>query len=83
MLNGPILPTMLKLALPPVVVLVVLTFVGVAETYFQLATDPLAGSRFGRIAAATLRFGGRDRDLVRSVAPVGLSRKQEPSDALG
>src|ERR1700722_15571251 len=45
LLSGPILPTMLKLALPTVVVLVVQTLVGVAETYFVsfLGTDALAG----------------------------------------
>jgi putative MATE family efflux protein len=45
MLSGPILPVMLKLALPTVVVLAVQTFVGVAETYFVsfLGTDALAG----------------------------------------
>jgi len=44
-LNGPILPTMLKLGLPTIVVLVVQTFVGIAETYFVsfLGTDALAG----------------------------------------
>jgi Na+-driven multidrug efflux pump len=45
MLEGPILPTLLKLALPTVVVLVVQTLVGVAETYFVsfLGTEALAG----------------------------------------
>jgi putative MATE family efflux protein len=45
MLDGPILPTLLKLALPTVVVLVVQTLVGVAETYFVsfLGTETLAG----------------------------------------
>jgi len=45
MLVGPILPTMLRLAFPTIVVLVVQTFVGVAETYFVsfLGTDALAG----------------------------------------
>lgn len=44
-LAGPILPTMLRLALPTVVVLVAQTGVGVAETYFvsALGTDALAG----------------------------------------
>jgi putative MATE family efflux protein len=44
-LAGPITPTMLRLALPTIVVLVVQTFVGVAETYFVsfLGTDALAG----------------------------------------
>jgi putative MATE family efflux protein len=45
MLDGPVLPALLKLALPTVVVLVVQTLVGVAETYFVgfLGTDALAG----------------------------------------
>ena len=45
MLAGPVLPTLLKLALPTVVVLVVQTLVGVAETYFVsfLGTAALAG----------------------------------------
>src|ERR671911_613735 len=44
-LAGPITPTMLRLALPTTVVLVVQTLVGVAETYFVsfLGTDALAG----------------------------------------
>jgi putative MATE family efflux protein len=44
-LAGPIIPTMLRLALPTTVVLVVQTLVGVAETYFVsfLGTDALAG----------------------------------------
>jgi putative MATE family efflux protein len=45
LLTGPILPTMLKLAIPTLVVLVVQTLVGIAETYFVsfLGTDALAG----------------------------------------
>lgn len=45
LLAGPIVPAMLRLALPTVVVLVVQTFVGVAETYFvsSLGTEVLAG----------------------------------------
>src|SRR5262245_50691540 len=45
LLAGPIGPTMLRLAAPTVVVLVVQTLVGVAETYFVsfLGTDALAG----------------------------------------
>ncbi|MDA5635954.1 MULTISPECIES: MATE family efflux transporter [Rhizobium/Agrobacterium group] len=44
-LYGPITPTLFRLALPTVVVLVVQTFVGVAETYFVsfLGTEALAG----------------------------------------
>ncbi len=45
LLTGPILPTMLKLAIPTLVVLVVQTMVGITETYFVsfLGTDALAG----------------------------------------
>lgn len=45
MLGGPILPTMLKLALPTIVVLIAQTAVGVAETYYVsfLGTDALVG----------------------------------------
>ncbi|WP_246738584.1 MATE family efflux transporter [Bradyrhizobium sp. CCBAU 051011] len=45
MLDGPILPTLLKLALPTLVVMIVQTFVGIAETYFVsfLGTEALAG----------------------------------------
>ncbi|MDP9773573.1 UNVERIFIED_ORG: putative MATE family efflux protein [Rhizobium sp. SORGH_AS 755] len=44
-LHGPITPTLFRLALPTVVVLVVQTFVGVAETYFVsfIGTEALAG----------------------------------------
>ncbi|WP_137131155.1 MATE family efflux transporter [Rhizobium sp. FY34] len=44
-LDGPIAPTLLRLALPTVIVLVVQTAVGVAETYFIsfLGTEALAG----------------------------------------
>ena len=44
-LSGPIVPTMLRLALPTIIVLVVQTLVGVAETYFVsfLGTAALAG----------------------------------------
>jgi Na+-driven multidrug efflux pump len=44
-LAGPIMPTMLRLALPTIAVLVVQTGVGVAETYFVsgLGTAALAG----------------------------------------
>lgn len=44
-LSGPITSTMFRLALPTIAVLVVQTFVGVAETYFvsSLGTDVLAG----------------------------------------
>lgn len=44
-LDGPVVPTMLRLAVPTTLVLVVQTLVGVAETWFVgfLGTDALAG----------------------------------------
>ena len=44
-LSGPIVPTMLRLALPTIIVPVVQTLVGVVETYFVscLGTEALAG----------------------------------------
>ncbi|MEE3623750.1 MATE family efflux transporter [Nitrospirillum sp. BR 11752] len=46
LLHGPLLPTMLRLALPTIVVLVIQTAVGVAETYYvsALGTDALVGA---------------------------------------
>lgn len=54
LLAGPVIPSIVKLALPTVLVLVVQTLVGVAETYFVsfLGTDALAG--------VTLVFPGAD-----------------------
>src|SRR5262249_822148 len=48
LIAGPIIPTLLKLAAPTVVVLVVQTFVSVIETYFVgfLGKDALAGVAF-------------------------------------
>jgi putative MATE family efflux protein len=45
LLEGPIAPTMIRLALPTIAVLVVQTLVGLAETYFVsfLGTEALAG----------------------------------------
>jgi len=45
LLTGPVLPTLLKLALPTVTVLVAQTAVSIAETYYVgfLGTDALAG----------------------------------------
>ncbi|TWB23532.1 putative MATE family efflux protein [Nitrospirillum amazonense] len=46
LLHGPIVPTMLRLALPTIVVLLIQTAVGVAETYYvsALGTDALVGA---------------------------------------
>src|SRR5438477_7242979 len=45
LLSGPILPTLLKLALPTMIVLVAQTAVNIAEAYYVgfLGTDALAG----------------------------------------
>src|SRR4051812_13978757 len=46
LVHGPIVPTMLRLGLPTLLVLVVQTLLGVAETWFVsfLGTDALAGA---------------------------------------
>jgi putative MATE family efflux protein len=45
LIDGPIAPTLLRLAAPTIAVLVIQTFVGIAEVYFvgHLGTDALAG----------------------------------------
>ena len=46
MLTGPIVPTLMSLALPTITVLVAQTMVGIAETYYVglLGTDALVGT---------------------------------------
>jgi hypothetical protein len=67
-LAGPIVPAMLRLALPTTIVLVVQTLVGVAETYFVsfLGTEALAGVALV-FPLDVLVFGTL---YLRTVAPV-------------
>src|SRR6266852_3712067 len=49
LIEGPIVPTLLRLAAPNVLVMLAQTSVGLVETYFvgKLGTDPLAGVALG------------------------------------
>lgn len=86
-LTGPILATMLRLAVPTIVVLVVQTFVGVAETYFVsfLGTDALAGVALVfpvLMLMQTMSNGGMGGGVASAVArALGAGRKAE-ADAL-
>ena len=87
LLGGPVLPTMLKLALPTVIVLVVQSFVGVAETYFVgfLGTDALAGVALVFPVLMLMQMmsnGGIGGGVASSVArAIGAGRKDD-ADAL-
>jgi putative MATE family efflux protein len=86
-LNGPILATLLKLALPTMVVLLAQTAVNIAEAYYVgfLGTDALAGVAmvFPVFMLMTMMSnGGIGSGVASSVArAVGASRKQD-ADAL-
>src|SRR5258708_34751474 len=83
LLSGPILATMLKLAIPTVVVLVVQTLVGVAETYFVsfLGTDALAGVALVFPVVLVMQMmsnGGIGGGVASAVArALGAGRKDE------
>src|ERR1700754_1162681 len=87
LLNAPILPTLLKLALPTVTVLVAQTAVNVAEAYYVgfLGTDALAGVAlvFPIFMLMTMMSnGGFGSGVASSVArAVGAGRKDD-ADAL-
>jgi putative MATE family efflux protein len=87
LLNGPILPTLLKLALPTMVVLVAQTAVNIAEAYYVgfLGTDALAGVAmvFPIFMLMTMMSnGGLGSGVSSSVArAIGAGRKQD-ADAL-
>src|SRR6267143_943003 len=87
LLDGPILSTMLKLALPTVIVLVVQSFVGIAETYFVsfLGTDALAGVALVFPVLMLMQMmsnGGIGGGVASAVArAIGAGRKDD-ADAL-
>ncbi|GGC71318.1 MATE family efflux transporter [Chelatococcus reniformis] len=87
MLAGPILPTMLKLALPTVVVLVAQTFVGVAETFYVgfLGTDALVGVALVfpiAMLMAMMSNGGIGGGVAAAVARAVGAGRQHDADAL-
>jgi len=87
LLNGPIVATLLRLALPTVVVMVVQTLVGVAETYFVsfLGTDALAGVALVFPVLMLMQMmsnGGIGGGVASAIArALGAGRKDE-ADAL-
>ena len=86
-LSGPIVPTMLRLALPTIVVLVVQTLVGVAETYFVsfLGTDALAGVALAFPVVMLMQMmsnGGIGGGVSSAVARALGANRRADADAL-
>ena len=87
MLTGAILPTMLGLAWPTVIVLLVQTAVGVAETYYvsNLGTDALAGVAMVFPALMLMQMmsnGGIGGGVSAAIARALGARRKEDADAL-
>ena len=87
MLNGPVLPVLLRLAVPTVTVLVVQTLVSVAETYYVgfLGTDALAGVAlvFPILLLMTMMSnGGIGGGVASAVARAIGSGRKDDADAL-
>lgn len=87
MLHGPILPTMLRLAWPTVAVLVVQTFVGIAETYYvgYLGTNALAGVTLVfpvLMLMAMMSNGGFGGGVASAVARALGAGRRDDADAL-
>jgi len=87
MLRGPIMPTMLRLAAPMVVVLLVQTGIGVAETFYVsfLGTDALAGVAlvFPVLMLMTMMSnGGIGGGVASAVARAIGAGAQEDADAI-
>src|SRR5262249_26472153 len=86
-LGGPIVPALLKLTAPTLIVLVVQTFVSVAETYFVgfLGTDALAGVAlvFPVLMLMTMMSnGGIGGGVASAVARAIGAGRMEDADAL-
>src|SRR5215470_5873612 len=87
LLTGPIMPTLLKLALPTMVVLVAQTAVNIAEAYYVgfLGTDALAGVAlvFPIFMLMTMMSnGGFGSGVSSSVARAIGAGRREDADAL-
>lgn len=88
LLNAPILPTMLRLGLPVIVVIVAQTAVGVLETYWvsRLGTDALAGVSLVLpifVLMATMSNGGIGGGVSSAIArAAGAGRMEEANDLL-
>jgi len=88
LLDGPILPTLLGLASPTVIVLLVQTLVGVAETYFvsSLGTETLAGVALVFPALMLMQMmsnGGIGGGVSAAIArALGTGRRQDADGLL-
>src|SRR5439155_9054913 len=87
LLTAPILPTLLRLALPTVTVLVAQTAVNIAEAYYVgfLGTDALAGAAlvFPIFMLMTMMSnGGLGSGVASSVARAIGAGRREDADAL-
>jgi putative MATE family efflux protein len=86
-LEGPIIPIMLKLALPTLAVLVIQTFVGIMETYFvsSLGADVLAGISVVFPVLMLMQMmanGGMGSGLASAIARALGAGKQEEVQSL-
>ncbi len=87
LLAGPVLPTLLRLALPTVAVLLVQTLVSVAETYFMsfLGTDTLAGVALVfpvLLLMTTMSAGGEGGGVASAVARARGADRAADADRL-
>src|ERR1700761_8651795 len=87
MLDGPIVPTLLKLAIPTLGVLVAQTAVNVAEAYYVgfLGTDALAGGAMVFpifMLMMTMSNGGLGSGVASAVARSIGAGRQDDADAL-
>ena len=87
MLQGPIVATLVKLALPTIGVMVAQTAVGVAETYYVgfLGTDALAGVALVFpifMLMTTMSNGGLGSGVASAVARAVGAGRQQDADAL-
>src|SRR4051812_273429 len=87
MLEGPIVSTLLKLALPTIGVMVAQTAVGIAETYYVgfLGTDALAGVALVFpifMLMTTMSNGGLGSGVASAIARAIGAGRQQDADAL-
>jgi putative MATE family efflux protein len=87
MLHGPIVSTLVKLALPTIGVMVAQTAVGIAETYYVsfLGTDVLAGVALVFpifMLMTTLSNGGLGSGVASAIARAVGAGRQKDADAL-
>jgi len=87
MLDGPIVPVLVKMALPTIGVMVAQTAVGIAETYYVgfLGTDALAGVALVFpifMLMTTMSNGGFGSGVASSIARAIGAGRQRDADAL-